>query len=309
MPSWQSRLAAAYVRAYIRRTDWGQGMALARRARAVFGAPALYSRQFLWGLERTAGGHEVRGEWLSVKNPAAATILYIHGGGYVSGSPVTHRPVTTTLARLTRCRVFTLDYRIAPEARFPAAFDDACAAYRALTAGGATRISLAGESAGGGLLLALAMHVRDTGLPPPACVVAMSPWTDLKGTGASIHANNGRCAMFRPENIQEFAAVYLDGAPADDPRASPLFGRWHGLPPALVQVGSTELLLDDARRVHDAIIAAGGRSRLSIYDDVVHGWQLLAPFVPESRAALREVSAFIQSHAFGEKSSRRLNTD
>jgi monoterpene epsilon-lactone hydrolase len=296
MPSWQARLAAAYVRATIRRADWGQGMALARRARGVFGAPAFFSRQLLWGLDRTTGGDRLRGEWLSAKNPSAATILYIHGGGYVSGSPMTHRPVTTALARLTRCRVFSLDYRVAPEARFPAALDDVCAAYRVLSDGGATRIALAGESAGGGLVLALAMHVRDAGLPAPACVVAMSPWTDLKGTGASIHANNGRCAMFRPENIEAFASVYLDGAPAHDPRASPLFGQWHGLPPTLLQVGSTELLLDDARRVHDAIVAAGGRSRLSIYDDVVHGWQLLAPFVPESRTALREASEFIRSH-------------
>jgi monoterpene epsilon-lactone hydrolase len=272
-------------------------MALARRARRLFGAPPFLSRQYLWGLNRTAAGGQVRGEWLSVKDPAAATILYIHGGGYAAGSPVSHRPVTTALARITRCRVFSLDYRIAPEACFPAAFDDACAAYRVLAADGATRIALAGESAGGGLVLALAMHARDTGLPPPACVIAMSPWTDLTGSGASIHANNGRCAMFRPENIAAFASVYLDGAPANDPRASPLFGRWHGLPPVLLQVGSTELLLDDSRAAHEAIIAAGGRSRLSVYDDVVHGWQLLAPFVPESRAALREASQFIQSHA------------
>jgi monoterpene epsilon-lactone hydrolase len=296
MPSWQSRLAAAYVRASIRRTDWGQGMALARRARRVFGAPAFFSRQLLWGLDRTPGD-QVRGEWLSAKNASATTILYIHGGGYVSGSPMTHRPVTTALARLTRCRVFSLDYRVAPEARFPAAFDDACAAYRVLAADRATRIALAGESAGGGLILALAMHIRDTGQRPPACIVAMSPWTDLEGTGASIRANDGRCAMFRPENIAAFASVYLDGAPASDPRASPLFGQWHDLPPTLFQVGSTELLLDDSRASHEAIIAAGGRSRLSVYEDVIHGWQLLAPFVPESRAALREASEFIQSHA------------
>lgn len=99
--------------------------------------------------------------------------------------------------------------------------------------------------------------------------------------------------MFRPENIGAFASAYLGDAPADDPRASPLFGQCHGLPPTLFQVGSTELLLDDARRVHESISAAGGSSRLSIYDDVPHGWQLLAPFVPEASAALREIAAFI----------------
>jgi acetyl esterase/lipase len=191
--------------------------------------------------------------------------------------------------------VFAVDYRVAPEARFPAALDDVVAAYRWLLTLGEP-VVVAGESAGGGLVLALAARARDAGWTAPACVVALSPWTDLEGTGASLRANDGRCAMFHPENIPAFASAYLGDARPDDARASPLRAEPHGLPPLLLQVGSTELLLDDARRVHERVRAVGGESRLTIYDDVPHGWQLLSPFVPEARAALREVADFVTTH-------------
>jgi acetyl esterase/lipase len=239
----------------------------------------------------------VRGEWLSPPRPKGGIILYIHGGGYVSGSPRTHRPITAALARMTGRRVFSAEYRLAPESSFPAAFDDVCESYAwLLTQAGNTPIAVAGDSAGGGLALAVAMHIRDAGWPPPACVVALSPWTDLTGTSRSVAANDGRCAMFRPQNLPAFAAAYLAGMPADDPRASPLYGRWDHLPPVLMQVGSTELLYDDARRVHERILAAGGSSQLSQYKDVVHGWQLLAPFVPEAGVAQYEGARFIEQH-------------
>jgi acetyl esterase/lipase len=222
----------------------------------------------------------------------------VHGGGYVSCSSATHRTITAALARLTGCRVFSADYRLAPEARFPAAFEDVVALYTWLLTDGAPGepIAVAGESAGGGLVLSLAVHARETGRPLPACVVAFSPWTDLAGTGTSLRANQGRCAMFHPENIPAFASVYLDGTPADDPRASPLYADLRGLPPVLLQVGSTELLLDDARRVHERMVACGGASRLTVYDDVPHAWQLLVPFVPEARRAVGEAADFLRSH-------------
>jgi acetyl esterase/lipase len=157
-------------------------------------------------------------------------------------------------------------------------------------------VAIAGDSAGGGLALSLAIHVRDHGLDAPACVVLFSPWTDLAGRGTSLHANDGRCAMFRPENIPAFAAAYLAKTRSDDPRASPVYADLHGLPPLLMQVGSTELLLDDSRRVHQRATGAGTASRLTVYDDVHHGWQMLTPLVPEARAALGEAAAFIRSH-------------
>jgi acetyl esterase/lipase len=282
----------------VRRRDWGNVGVVARRARAVFGAPWPYQWIVRQGLDfRHVRAGRVNGEWLIPPTPVRGTILYIHGGGFVSCSAATHRPITASLARRTRVSVFSANYRLAPEAPFPAALDDVIATYEWLvreTAG--SPIAVVGDSAGGGLTLSLAVHARDAGLPAPACLVGFSPWTDLAGRGASLRENDGRDAMFRPENIPAFAAEYLDGASVDDPRASPVYADLHGLPPMLLQVGSTELLLDDSRRVHDRVIAAGGESHLSIYDDVHHGWQMLTAFVPEARSALGEAAAFIRRH-------------
>lgn len=303
--SWQSRAFNGYSRLAIRRRHWGDATALARRARRVFGAPPWLQRFAVRGLRLDvvdcAGVH---GEWLTppawtaTDTSKAGVLMYVHGGGYVSCSAATHRPLTAALATLTGRRVFSVDYRTAPEARFPAAFDDVVAAYDWLSTRGApgAPIAIAGESAGGGLVLALAQHAKAKGWPAPACVAALSPWTDLAGTGASVETNDGRCDMFRHENIRDFAAAYLGTASADDPRASPLLGTADGLPPVLQQVGSTELLLDDARRMHERILAAGGESRLSVYEGVAHAWQLATPFVPEATAALREVAAFCAAH-------------
>jgi acetyl esterase/lipase len=226
-------------------------------------------------------------------------ILYVHGGGYVSCSAATHRPITAALARLSRQRVFSLDYRLAPEHRYPAALDDAFAAYQWLLGQGfpASAISLAGDSAGGGLVLGTLLRAKDAGLPLPSCAVCFSPWTDLAGTGASVHLNDGRCVMFRPENIAEFAVAYLASASPFERYTSPAFADLGGLPPLLLQVGSDELLLDDTRRVHDRVQQAGGVSNLEIYDEVLHCWQMLDGFVPEARAALRQAAAFIRGHA------------
>jgi acetyl esterase/lipase len=240
----------------------------------------------------------VRGEWVVPKEYDEGVVLYLHGGGYVSCSAATHRPITAALARFTGLRVLGLDYRIAPEHRFPAALDDAVTAYRWLLEQGlhGSAVSVAGDSAGGGLVLGLLLRVRDAGLPLPACGVCFSAWTDLAGTGASTRLNDGRCAMFRTENIAEFAAVYLGDNSPFDLYASPAHAELSGLPPLLLQVGSTELLLDDTRRVHDKIQEAKGVSRLEVYDDVFHCWQMLDGIVPEAHVALRQAAAFIRSH-------------
>jgi acetyl esterase/lipase len=302
-PSWQARTLSASIRWFIRRRRWGRDeQACARRARRIFGTPWPYQWLRARGLNvRPVNEGGVRGEWL--EPPACAgdgVIFYIHGGGFVSCSAAAQRPVTTALARLTRLRVFSLDYRLAPEHRYPAALDDAVAAYEWLLAQGGVRASaicLAGDSAGGGLVLGCLLRARDSRLALPACAACFSPWTDLSGTGASVRANDGRCAMFRTENIEEFAAAYLPaGVSPRDPYASPAHADLGGLPPLLLQVGSTELLLDDARVVHDKIRAAGGASRLEIYDDLPHGWQMLDGFVPEARAALGQAASFIGEH-------------
>jgi acetyl esterase/lipase len=300
-PSWQARCLSASVRLFIRRRRWGRNArAVARRARLIFGAPLPYQWMRTRGLNvRPVDDGEVRGEWLEPAGAGGGVIFYLHGGGFVSCSAATQRPITTALVRLTASRVFSLNYRLAPEHRYPAGLDDAVAAYRLLLAQGvpARSICVAGDSAGGGLVLGCLLRVRDAGIAPPACAVCFSPWTDLAGTGASVRANDGRCAMFRTENIAEFAAAYLPaGVSPRDAYASPAHADLRGLPPILLQAGSTEILLDDARGVHDKILAAGGASRLEIYNDVPHGWQMLDGFVPEARAALRQAASFIREH-------------
>lgn len=305
---------SAGVRLLVRRKRWGEDeRAVARRARRLFGTPTSFTWLRTRGVKvRTVNdsrnGVVVRGEWVEPERAGggddddvgSGVIFYIHGGGYVACSATTHRPITAALARLTSRRVFSLDYRLAPEHRYPAALDDAVAAYDWLrTHEGipASAISFAGDSAGGGLVLASLLRVRDAGLPLPACAVCFSPWTDLAGAGESQRSNDGLCAMFRTENAAEFAPAYLGDASPREPYASPAYADLAGLPPLLLQVGSTELLLDDARRVHHKVREAGGESRLEIYEDVAHCWQMLDGFVPEARAALRQAASFIRERS------------
>ena len=287
------------VRILIRRRKWGDEQRVARRARRLFGSPKIFQWLRTRGLRLTQVKTErVRGEWLKVEKPEPGVILYIHGGGYVSCSAATHRPVTAALARLTRRRVFSLDYRLAPEHRYPAALNDAVAAYQWLLEEGlpASLISVAGDSAGGGLVLGALLRAREARLPLPACAVCFSAWTDLAGTSPSVRYNDGRCAMFHTENIAEFAVAYLSDASPLDLYASPVFADLDRLPPILLQVSSTEILLDDTRRVHEKIQEAGGVSRLEVYADVAHGWQMLDGFVPEAQIALQRAAAFICDH-------------
>ena len=307
MPSWQAQCIKLIVRLYIRRRKWGNDeRAFVRRARHVFGAPRFYQWFQSYNVDVSPiRDHRIEGEWIKPKHADEGVILYLHGGGYISCSAATHRPITAALARLSNLRVFALDYRLAPEFRFPAAIDDAMAGYQWLIEHGISErtISLAGDSAGGGLVLALLLRARDSGLPLPACGVCFSAWTDLAATGESIRTNDGRCAMFRTENIAEFAAAYLGGKSPWDPYASPLHADLHGLPPLLLQVASTELLLDDSRRVHEKIQQAGGVSKLEIYNDLFHGWQMTDGIVPEARASLSTAATFIRSYnPVGDKS-------
>jgi monoterpene epsilon-lactone hydrolase len=299
MPSWQARLCSLGIRALVRRRSWGQGAALARRARRVFGAPPGYRSLTAPGARRTGVRTPlVRGEWLTPDRPLPGTVLYIHGGGFVACSAATHRPIVAALARSSRRRVFSVDYRLAPEHPFPAAPADVLAAYEWLLETGAApgSIALAGDSAGGNLALGLTQHLRDRNRPAPACLVLFSPWGDLTGSGLSVRANDGVDAMFRAENLGDFAAVYLAGAPTDTPAASPVLGDLSRLPPLLLHAGSTEILLDDARRIHQRALEAGGTSRLAVFDDVPHCWQMLVPLVPEARASLAAAGEFLNQH-------------
>jgi len=238
----------------------------------------------------------LRGEWLEADPPQQTTILYLHGGGYYFCSPRSHRTIVFALATRARARVFSLDYRLAPEHRFPAALDDAVAAYRQLRADGVPAQSLvvAGDSAGGGLALASLLALRDAGDALPACALLFSPWTDLASTGASIRTNDGRDPMFFGASLGRAARLYLGDADATNPYASPLYGRFDGLPPLLIQVGDTEVLLDDSTRIAEKARAAGVAVDFGIWPKVPHGFQLCAPFMPEANRALEHAARFIQ---------------
>jgi acetyl esterase/lipase len=192
--------------------------------------------------------------------------------------------------------VFAPAYRLAPEHPFPAALEDAERAYRWLIRLGVSpgTLALAGDSAGGGLALALLIRIRDDQVRLPACAVLLSPWTDLTGSGASVRENDGKCAMFRPENLTAFAACYAAPASWMEAGVSPLYGRLDGLPPLHVHVGAEELLRDDAVRLHGAIQSSGGSSELVVYDGVFHGWHMLDGLVPVAKRALERAARFVQ---------------
>jgi epsilon-lactone hydrolase len=309
MPSLQARFFNAAVRWHVKRRRWGRDeQALARRARNLFGVPQLFRWFWTKGVDlQQVGKNEVRGEWIVPENcDRRAVILYIHGGGFIACSAQTHRPIITGLARRTGLRIFAANYRLAPEHRFPAGLDDVVAAYKWLLAGdiSSAKIALAGDSAGGGLVLSLLLRLRDEELPLPACAVCFSPWTDLTGEDDSAGLDENRCAMFYLENCTEFAGAYLGKVSPREKYASPVFADFNDLPPVLFQVGSTELLLDNSRRIHDKIQQAGGTSELEIYDDVFHCWQMLDGFIPEAGAALKSAAEFIKSHILIEQDVR-----
>lgn len=297
MPSFRAKFFNAATRLLVRRRRWGRDeLDLAKKARRLMGAPILLQKICSIGLEiEPVDDRGVRGEWITPKNAGPeAAIMYIHGGGFVSCSARTHRPITTALARKTGIPVFSADYRLAPEDRFPAALDDVFAAYKWLCGNGRQpgKIALAGDSAGGGLVLSLMLQIRESGLRLPACAVCFSPWADLTPRGPDC-PNAATDAMFYPENVAEFAPAYLGATSASDPLASPVFAGYSGLPPILFQVSSTEILLGDSRRIHEKILEAGGISELGIFDDVSHCWQMLNWFEPEAGRALRQAAAFI----------------
>ena len=221
-------------------------------------------------------------------------VLFLHGGAYVTGSPALYRHFTWRLATAARARVLAIDYRLAPEHPFPAALDDALAAYRWLLAGIADpqRTVVVGDSAGGGLTLALLLRLRDDGLELPAAAVALSPWTDLALTGASLSLNAKSDPMMNAADARLFADCYLAGSNPRNPYASPLYGNPTGLPPSLIHVGSDEILHDDAVRMAENLRAAGCQVQIEVWPRMPHGWHLFAPVLPEARTAIARIGAF-----------------
>ncbi len=223
----------------------------------------------------------------------AVIVLYLHGGGYLFGSPKTHRQVLIAMAKAFQSPCYGLDYRLAPEHPFPAAVEDAAQAYQWLqTRHPQAEIVLAGDSAGAGLALATAIGARDAGLKHPLAIVGFSPYADLAVTGASVESNAKSCAMFTPRGIREAAAMYLAGADARDPRASPLYADFAGLPPMLLFASRHEILRDDTLRLADRAAAAGVKVELIVRDRLPHVWPVFVTLLPEAREAFATVTAF-----------------
>lgn len=246
----------------------------------------------------------LRGEWIertkilqtsTAPIRAEPMLLYFHGGGYYFCSPKTHRPLVFALATRAQMRVFSLDYRLAPEHRFPAALEDALAAYLRLIDDGVRPESIVfgGDSAGGGLALATLVALRDRSAPLPAGAALFSPWTDLAATGETLRTNDGLDPMFAGSALGRAAQFYLGDEVPTHPYASPLYADLHGLPPLFIQVGSTEVLLDDSRRLAEKARLAHVPVELEVWPDMPHVWQLYTPFVPESRQALNRAARFL----------------
>jgi acetyl esterase/lipase len=223
-------------------------------------------------------------------------VLYLHGGSYVVGSPGLYRDLTWRLATLCRACVLCIDYRLAPENPFPAALNDAVAAYRWLLAQGADprRIVLMGDSAGGGLVLATMLRLRDEGVELPAAAVVLSPWTDLALTGESLRLNAAIDPMIPAELAPRVVDLCLAGADPRHPYASPLYGELTGLPPTLILVGSDEVLRDDAVRMADKMRIAGCSVEIEIWQHMWHAWQMHMRVMPEARAAIVRIARFTQ---------------
>jgi len=245
----------------------------------------------------------IPGEWSLVPgSDDSRVLLFFHGGGYCSGSIVSHRRMVTEAGRAGGMRTLAVAYRLAPEHPFPAASEDALTAWRFLRRHGITagHIVVGGDSAGGGLSLALTMKLRDAGEELPACLWLASPWTDLTMSGSSLITKDPDDPLIHKGYLQELANAYLGGhVDPGDPQVSPLFGKLTGLPPMLIQVGSAETLLDDAVR----LAAAGGEAdvavTLQIWPHMIHAWPLWNARLESGRQALESAGNFFRTHLRG----------
>ena len=246
---------------------------------------------------RTGTLGEVPGVWFEPEGADRnRVILYFHGGGYMFGSAINTGHVSARLAAATGCLAFSVDYRLSIQAPFPAAVDDAVCAFHDLLDEGyeSGNIVLAGDSAGGGLIVSLMLALRDAGVPLPAAGLATSPWTDLAVTGASIAECEASDVNCSERGLKVMAEAYLDGADPCTPLASPLYADLFGLPPLLVQVGGAEQLRDDGVRLAERAKTAGVDVTLDIVEGAVHIWQYIAPDAPEAARSEWQAGAFLK---------------
>ena len=239
----------------------------------------------------------VAGEMVRVHGAnGQAVTLYLHGGGYVIGSPATHREFARRLSKETGGGVLTIDYRLAPEDPFPAPVEDAVSAYRWLLDQGHEpgALSIGGDSAGGGLTAATLVSLRDQGIPLPSCGVCLSPWVDMEGIGESMTSRAGADPMVQKEGLVAMAGVYLGGADPRSPLAAPMYADLSGLPPLLIQVGTRETLYDDATRLAHLAAQAEVAVTFEPWAEMIHVWHLFAPLLDEGQQAIERIGEFIR---------------
>lgn len=286
------------VRAHLGKLPAPETMTIAERraqydrAEKVFALPTEMAAEAI-----QAGGRPA--EWLRTPTSRTdAALLYLHGGGYVIGSARSHRHLAGAIAAGAGMACLFPDYRLAPEHPFPAAVDDAVSAYEWLLERGveAPRVVIAGDSAGGGLVVATLLALRQRGLVLPAAGVCISPWVDLTCSGASYETKAARDPIVKRQGVLQMAQHYLGGADAKTPLASPLFADLSGLPPLLIHVGSDEVLLDDATQLAERMRAAGGKVELEVWPDMIHVWHWFLPWLDEARAAVDGIGRFMRLH-------------
>ncbi len=261
---------------------------------------------YLGGLMLTAFGvkkthEEINGlyvEWLTPEDRMDdKLLLYLHGGGYVVGGCDMHRQMVSHIARAGRIQALLPEYRLSPESKYPAAIEDAVGLYRTLLARGtkAENMVLAGDSAGGGLVMATLLSLRDAGEPLPAAAILLSPFLDATASGESMQSRAMQDPWFRAEDVARIADYYCEPQQRRDPLVSPVFADVGGLPPLYIQVGDDEILLSDSERIAQKITAAGGEISLEIWPEMWHVFQMFVGKMPESGRAIDKIGDFVRA--------------
>ena len=223
-------------------------------------------------------------------------VLYLHGGGYVVLSPRTHAKLAAGIAKAVGCRLVSVDYRLAPEHPFPAAVDDALAAYRALLDQGYAphQVAISGDSAGGGLTMATLLAARDAGVPQPAAAVPLSPWVDLEGTGETMDSKADADLIVGRDGLKMMADMYVAGGDFRDPLVAPMYGDFTGIAPLYIQVGGDETLLDDSTRLAANAARAGVDVRLDVFPEMQHVFQTTLGMIPEADDAIARIGQYLR---------------
>lgn len=303
MTSWRLRIMAGCAKPVMR---WRMG-----RVNDAGNVRRMFERTAKYMLRAPPFAHFVRTSYPSDRARSAVwvtagpvardkVILYLHGGGYLAGSPWGYRKLVAHLARAAGIRCFIPSYRLAPEHRLPAAFDDALAAHAHLMALGyrASDIVIGGDSAGGGLAFAVLAELCARG-QHPAAAFGWSPCLDLTYSGASVRENARRDHLFPGERVHDLSAMILGDVPAGDPRLSPIFAEFPGCPPVLLQIADTEILRDDSTRMEAKLRQQGCAPRLEVWHGAPHVWHFLCGYVPEAREAIENTGFFIRQHTLG----------